>query len=191
MIFDPDERLVRRAKSGDKGAFGKLVNHYYEMVYSISYGVLHQREPARDVTQDVFMKVFRDLNKFDGKSKFKTWLYRVTVNASIDVTRKKRPSQSIDATDASDEEDKAPVVITSESPGPRDVAASEELKVLVQKALEDLSADHRAILVLREWQGLSYEEIADMLQIDMGTVMSRLYYARKKLGDVLKRMNVA
>ncbi len=183
---DPDDSLVREAKTGDKAAFGKLVNKYYEMVYAVVFGVLHHREAAKDVAQEVFLKVFRELTGFEGKAKFKTWLYRVSVNAALDQVRKRRPSESLDATDKSADDDEPPVVITDKSPGPRDRAAQRELRVLLDQAIEQLSADHRAVLVLREWQELSYEEIAETLGVEIGTVMSRLHYARKKLGELLK-----
>ncbi len=184
-MIDPDDELVRQAKAGKQEAFGKLADKYYEMVYAVAFGVLHHREAARDVAQEAFLKAHRELAHFEGKSKFKTWLYRITFNSAIDEQRRKRPAQSLDATDVSDDEDEAPVIITDTTAGPREKAEQSELKRVVAKALEELSADHRAVLVLREWQGLSYEEIAETLKLELGTVMSRLFYARKKLGEVL------
>ncbi len=184
---DPDRGLVQRAQSGDKAAFGKLVNRYYEMVYALSYGVLHSAEPARDVTQDVFLKVYHEIVKFQGKSKFKTWLYRVTVNTALDAARKIKPATSLDMTDASVEENVKPVVLEDPSPGPRDRASGEELKDMLKRAIGELSPEHRAVLTMREWQQMSYEEIAETLDLEMGTVMSRLHYARKKLAEILKQ----
>ena len=183
---DPDGNLVERSQKGDKVAFGKLVDRYYEMVYAVAYGVLHHREKARDVTQEVFLKVFHEIIRFEGKAKFKTWLYRVTVNAALDEGRKKKYTESLDATDASQEDDERPVVIVDSGAGPREEAAHQELRELLDHALAQLSPEHRAVLVLREWQGLSYEEIAESLGIELGTVMSRIHYARKKLGDILR-----
>lgn len=189
MHSDPDLELVERSRNGDKRAFSKLVNQYYEMVYAVCFGVLHNREAARDKTQDVFMKVFQDFSKFRGDSKFKTWLYRVAMNAAIDQTRRKKPQVSLDATDATDEDHK-PVVLPDAGEGPRDLAAKGELQDLMRRALDELGPDHRAILMLREWQGLSYEEIAQELELEPGTVMSRIFYARKKLAEVLKKSNI-
>ena len=182
---DPDLDIIQAAKAGDNEAFDKLVNRYYEMVYAVSFGVLNERESSRDVAQEVFIKVFRELQRFEGKSKFKTWLYRITVNSAIDQSRKKRLTQTIDATDASDDPEKAAKVLTDTKPGPRDRASQAELGQLIQKAMTKLSEDHRAVLVLREFQELSYEEIAETLDIGIGTVMSRLYYARKKMAEIL------
>ncbi|HXV28533.1 MAG TPA: sigma-70 family RNA polymerase sigma factor [bacterium] len=183
---DPDDALVRQAKTGDKSAFGKLVDRYYEMVYAVAFGVLHHREAAKDAAQEVFLKAYRELIRFEGKSKFKTWLYRVAVNTALDEVRKRKPVQSLDATDKASEEDVPPVIIPDRAPGPRDRAAQRELRQLLDEAIEQLSPDHRAVLVLREWQELSYEEIAETLGIEMGTVMSRIHYARKRLGEILE-----
>ncbi len=183
---DPDKELVAQAKAGNKDSFGKLVERYYEMVYAVSYGVLNHHELAKDTAQEVFFKTFRDIGQFEGASKFKTWLYRITVNAAIDQGRKRRPVESLDATDSSDDEDRPPLIITDPSPGPRDRAYQSELKDRLEKALEELSPDHRAVLFLREWQELSYDEIAESLGIQIGTVMSRLFYARKKMAEILE-----
>src|SRR5687767_6541738 len=98
---DPDMERVRRAQQGGKAAFGELVNLHYDMVYAVVFGVVRNREAARDVAQEVFMKAYRDIARFAGQSKFKTWLYRIAVNAAIDCTRARRPAESLDATDAS------------------------------------------------------------------------------------------
>ena len=181
---DPDLDLVRDARNGSQSAFQKLVTNYYQMVYVVAFGILNHSEAARDTAQEVFLKVFRELGKFEGKSKFKTWLYRIAVNAAIDEGRKKRPLESLDGGD--DLEDEKPVITpVDHAPGPRDLAYQSELREAIARALEGLSSDHRAVLVLREFQDLSYEEIAETLQIEVGTVMSRLFYARKKLAEIL------
>ena len=185
MVEDLDGDLVRRAKAGDQAAFGELVNLYYDMVYAVAFGVLHNREAAKDVAQESFLKAHKQLANFEGKSKFKTWVYRIAVNSAIDEQRRKKPTDSLDSTDASDDEDRAPVIITDPKADPREEAHQSELRVLIQRTLEELSPDHRAILVLREWQGLSYEEISETLGLEVGTVMSRLFYARKKMAESL------
>lgn len=182
---DPDIELVRLAKEGSKADFGKLVSHYYEMVYAVTFGVVHHREAARDVTQEVFMKAWREIGKFACQSKFKTWLYRIAVNAAIDWTRQRRPAESLDATDTSGEEDRPAIIIPDKGPGPRDLSAQSELRRILDQAIEKLSPDQRSVIVLREWQEMSYEEIAETLGLQVGTVMSRLFYARKKLGEIL------
>lgn len=186
---DPDHDLVVRAQGGEDKAFAQLVNNYYEMVYVVSYGVLRDRDGAKDTTQDVFLKLHKEIKNFKGDSKFKTWLYRVAMNASIDQVRRRKPTVSLDATDKGDD-DEPPVIIPDSSQSPRHAAERGELKAQFARAVNELSEDHRAVLVLREWQELSYEEIAEILSIELGTVMSRLFYARKKLGEVLKKMGI-
>ena len=181
---DSDRELVHEAKKGNQTAFGKLVNHYYQMVYAIAYGVLNHSEAARDTAQEVFLKVFREISDFEQKSKFKTWLYRIAVNTAIDESRKRRPVESLDRPRENDPE-KPAMTPRDYSPGPRDLAYQAELREVLKRALEELSPEHRAVMVLREFQDLSYDEIAEMLQIEIGTVMSRLFYARKKLAEIL------
>jgi RNA polymerase sigma-70 factor (ECF subfamily) len=184
-ISDPDAELVLKAKQNDKAAFGKLVTHYYEMVYALSYGVLNQREAALDVTQEVFLKVYRVIGTFEGKSKFKTWLHRIAVNAAIDEARKRKPVESLDVREDEEDSNRAPVVIPDLSADPRGRAEQAEYRELLDRAMSRLSAEHKAILVMREWQGFSYEEIAQTLDLELGTVMSRIFYARKKLAEAL------
>ncbi len=181
---DPDFELVHEIKKGSQAAFKKIVSQYYQMVYGIAYGVLNHAEAARDTAQEVFFKVFREIKNFEGKSKLKTWLYRIAVNAAIDESRKKRRVESLDGRD--DQDDETPVFTPMDpSPGPRDIAYQFELREVLSRALEQLSEDHRAVMVLREYQDLSYEEIAAALQIEIGTVMSRLFYARKKMAEII------
>jgi len=175
MVNDPDQELVTLAKRGDKAAFGKLVAQYHDLVYAVAFGVLGEREEALDATQDVFIKIFQELEHFQGQSKFKTWLYRISVNAAIDAARKRRPTEPIEE-EANFE---------AKNLSPRAEASQREIRELIEKALSSLNPEHRAVLVLREWHELSYEEIAETLQIEMGTVMSRLFYARKKLAEII------
>lgn len=172
---DPDRELVTQAKRGDKTAFAELVEHYYEMVYVVSYGVLNNREESKDAAQEVFIKVYKQLKKFKGDSKFKTWLYRIAVNASIDYARKKKPAEDIDNVKH----------LSSGARGPREEASRAERREMVREGLEKLSPEHRMVLVLKEWHHMSYEEIASVMKIEKGTVMSRIHYAKQALGKVL------
>jgi RNA polymerase sigma-70 factor (ECF subfamily) len=176
MIIDPDKRLVQKAQKGDKSALGELARRYYDMVYAVTFGVLGKREDALDATQDVFMKLEDRIQKFRGDSKFKSWLYRIGVNQAIDNARKKRPADPID---------QVPDLATHER-GPRQAAVASELKEVVSQALQTLKPEERVILILREFQGLSYSEIAETLELEKGTVMSRLHYARKALAKRLQ-----
>jgi RNA polymerase sigma-70 factor, ECF subfamily len=172
---DPDLDLVHEAQAGNKAAFGKLVDRHHGLVYAAVFGVLGNREEALDATQDIFVKVFGQIGKFEGQSKFKTWLYRISINQAIDAYRRRRPQEPI--------EPDAP--FQSKGPSPREHASKQETAAIVREALDSLSPDHRAVLVMREWEDLSYEEIADTLNIEIGTVMSRIFYARKRLEKIL------
>lgn len=185
MFGDPDRELVRRSKAGDRAAFGRLADRYYSMVYGLAYGILTEREAARDVAQTVFLKVFGDIQGFDERAKFKTWLYRVAVNAAIDEQRRQRPTVSMDEVDEEEGRPLPSAVLRDRGPSPRDEAARAETRERLRRAIEKLSAEQRAVLTLREWQGLSYGEIAETLGIEIGTVMSRLFYARRKLREWL------
>ena len=173
-MHDPDQDLVKKAKTGDKRAYAKLVEQYYEMVFAITYGVLNRRADAEDATQDVFIKTFDRIKNFEGKSKFKSWLYRIATNQAIDIARQRKPTQPIEE-----------VPVQAKFPNADEELIRNETKEMVRKALDLLTPEHRAILVLREWQELSYEEIAEALDLELGTVMSRLFYARKSLGQIL------
>ncbi len=172
---DPDQQLISKAKEGNQDGYAKLVKKYYEMVFTVAYGVLNRREDAQDAAQEVFLKVFNQINNFEEKSKFKTWLYRIAVNDAIDIARRRKPMEP---------EEKINTVAAS-LPKPDAKVLQDETNEMVRSALDSLSPEHRAILVLREWDDLSYEEIASMLNLDLGTVMSRIFYARKSLGKIL------
>ncbi|MFZ5802007.1 MAG: RNA polymerase sigma factor [Candidatus Omnitrophota bacterium] len=182
-----EKELIAKSQAGDRAAFGKLVNSYYEMVYGVAFGVLHLREAALDVCQNVFLKAFQEICRFEGKSKLKTWLYRIAVNAALDEYRRRKPVLPLEVKKDPNEEGTVPVDIPDRRPGPRDDAVRGELQRLVRKAMEGLSEEHRTVLFLREWDDMSYEDIAELLKIEVGTVMSRLFYARKRLGEQLTR----
>ena len=172
---DPDRDLIEQSSAGSKAAFGKLVEKHYEMVYAVAYGILGNREAALDAAQEAFLKAFREIKEFKGQAKFKTWLYRIVVNAAIDMCRRKRPEEPLEEG----------ALFEAKIRSPREEASREEMRSLVRKALDFLNPEHRTVLILREWHEMSYEEIAETLQIEMGTVMSRLFYARKKLGEII------
>lgn len=188
-MHDLDPEILKQAQKGEQRAFSQLIELYYEKVYALALGMLRRHEQAQDVAQEVFIKVFKEIQNFRGDAKFSTWLYRVTSNAVIDYIRRKKPVQSLDAPLDPDSDDK-PLHLEPAAPGlgARELVAQEELKDNMRKALEELSPDHRMVLVLREWHEMSYEEIAESLQIDKGTVMSRLHYARKYLGAVIEKL---
>lgn len=179
-----DTVLVEEAQKGDVHAFEELVRRYRNEVFGLAYHFLRSREEAWDISQEVFIKAHRALSRFRGDSAFKTWLLRITANQCKDYLKKRRVNTVAfdDAREAAD----AP------SPGltPAEAAGTAELGAAIEKALEALPVKHRAVFVLREYEGMSYEEMANVIGCSMGTVMSRLHHARKKMRSHLVQMGV-
>jgi RNA polymerase sigma-70 factor (ECF subfamily) len=187
---EEDALLVERCKAGDQKAFRLLVEAYQRRVYTIAYGVLRNHDDAMDATQDAFVKVHRYLPDFKGDSSFYTWLYRIVVNLCIDKKRKAARAAEVDYDDAlSHHTDAAdgPTLASINIDSPSKALARKELREHMNEALSKLSDAHREILVLREVEGLSYEELSDVLDVAKGTVMSRLFHARKNFQSHLSR----
>jgi RNA polymerase sigma-70 factor (ECF subfamily) len=184
-----DSELVERAQEGDREAFQTLVERYQEKVYSICYGKVKDEQDAKDVSQDVFIKVFRYIENFNQESSFYTWLYRIAVNTSIDFLRKRSRRKEVDYDDTiqTDEDVEGGELLMPSKLGidPDKELGRKELREKMLEALDSLSDKHRTILTLREVEGLSYKEMADVLEISKGTVMSRLYHARQYFQEAL------
>lgn len=186
-----DIKLVERAQKGDREAFKELVERYQRKVYGICYGMLKDQEASLDVSQEVFLKVYRYLEKFNRESSFYTWVYRITVNMCIDYIRKNRRVQRVEyddqlAHDGSEVEGNEHINPSQLGIHPDKVYGRKELRQKMLEALESLNEKHRTILIMREVDGLSYEEMAEILAISKGTVMSRLFHARRYFQDALK-----
>ncbi len=184
-----DQELVALSQAGDRKAFSRLVEKYQRRAYGIAMGVLRNPEDAMDAAQDAFIKVFRNINGFKGDSSFYTWLYRIVVNVCIDKIRKRRRARNVEYDDTwrrSDEAAVDPLVGNTRSMHPGAAQESVELNGILKDALAQLSDTHRTIILLREVDGLSYEEIAEVMECHLGTVMSRLHHARKNLQKALK-----
>jgi len=182
-----DSALIERCRAGDIAAFEPLVEKYRQRVWRLAYNVLRDREEAWDVAQEAFIKAYQALPSFRGQSAFYTWLYRITMNVAADRARSRAAQGRAFGTERVPEEDWERV-ITDPNPGeasPADAASRREERRKIMQALDRLSEDHRQIIMLGDLEGLSYREIADTLEIPMGTVMSRLHNARKRLRDVL------
>lgn len=185
-----ESEIVRRAQEGDREAFRELVERYQRRVYSVCYGMLKNNEDSLDVSQEVFVKVFRYLDKFNHQSSFYTWLYRITVNMCIDFIRKNSRVRKVEyddgiSHDAADVEGEEHILPSTLGLNPDKVYGRKELREKMLEALETLSEKHRTILILREVEGLSYEEMAEVLNISKGTVMSRLFHARRYFQDAI------
>src|SRR5207247_7622953 len=179
-----DAALVERVRGGDVAAFEPLVEKYRQRVYRLAFGVLRNSEDAWDVSQEGFIKAFQALPSFRGQSAFYTWLFRIVMNVAQDKARQRgAQGRAFGPERVSEEEWER----TMPDPGeePDDAAARGEERARITRALEALPEHHRAIIMLSDLEGLSYREIADVLNIPMGTVMSRLHNARKRLRAVL------
>ncbi len=186
MVADSDDAaLVSRAQTGDFRAFEELVRRYRNDVFALAYHFLRNREEAWDTSQEVFIKAHRSLKRFRGDASFKTWLMRITSNQCKDYLKKRRLS-TVSYNDAIEAEHATSPVL-----GPSHAAEAQELGDAITKALDGLSFKHRTAFVLREFEGLSYEDMAQVMGCNVGTVMSRLHHARKKLQNSLQRMGFA
>ena len=165
-----DGRLVQAALGGDKDAFGNLVERYQDRVFNTLVRVLGSRDDAREIVQDAFVQAFVKLDSFRGEAKFYTWLYRIAMNLALSHRRRRRPTDSLDAAKAHAGQE--PI---AQQPTAADELIERERTALLQQALLKLNDGHRQILVLRELESCSYETIADILQMPVGTVRSRLF----------------
>jgi RNA polymerase sigma-70 factor (ECF subfamily) len=177
-----DEKLVLKAQQGDVHAFDELVERYHGKIYGLTYNMTSNREDAEDLTQEVFVKAFQALPRFKGKSSFYTWLYRIAVNKTINY-RKKRNRKRALSLDQFDQEIKTDEVyhdLTSKGSPLRNVSLT-ELQKKMNEALQTLSEKHRTVVVLHDMQGIPHEEIAKMVGASVGTIRSRLFYARRQM----------
>ena len=180
-----EDRLVSGLKQGREEAFQVLVRQYQARLFGIAFGMTQDREESQDIVQDVFLKVHQNIHRFEGKSKLSTWLHRITVNHCLNLKRRwinrfrwhHRPLE-MDAGDYPE--------LGSSEHYPEILYRNKEFRYQFRKVLKKLPADARAVFVLKELEGLSYDEIAKTLQIKRGTVSSRLFYARRKLRSALK-----
>lgn len=181
-----DRALVQRAQQGDDRAFQLLVERYQRRVVQLALSMLKDPDEAMDVAQETFVRVHRFLPSFKGDSSFFTWTFRIATNLCLDAARKRGRRPSVDLDDAGDELEAALDPPSHLLAGPQRSALNRELSDKLGEALEQLPEKHRAILLLREIDGLSYEELSKALGIRKGTVMSRLFHARLKMQRLLR-----
>jgi len=178
-----DERmLVKRAKAGDMGAYDDLVKLYQERIYATIYHMTSNHEDANDLTQETFIKAFQALKSFKGDSSFFTWVYRIAVNKTINFLkqRKNKTHLSLNDLDFNAEHDPDLVALISDKTPRREVNLT-ELQEKLNAAMRKLSEVHRLVVTLHDVQGLSHEEIGEIMDCNTGTVRSRLFYARQQL----------
>jgi len=174
--------LVRRAQKGDLEAYDQLIKRYQERIYATVYHMTSNHEDANDLAQDAFIKAFQALKSFKGGSSFYTWLYRIAVNKTINFLkqRKNRLHMSLNDLDFNTENNPDLVALISDKT-PRREAGLKELQEKLNEALLKLSEQHRLVMVLHDVQGQSHEEIAEIMNCNIGTVRSRLFYARQQM----------
>lgn len=182
-----EKELVRQAKAGDQEAFRQLFERHNRRAYALALGVVRNPDDALDVVQDAFIKAHRYLPKFEGTSSFYTWLYRIVMNLAIDHLRKVKRAHQVDFSDALSHgegesalgEDSLMPTILGSDPGKS--LMRREMREHITQALDRLSDNHRTVLMMRELDGLSYEDMAKMMECSKGTIMSRLFHARKNM----------
>lgn len=172
-----DWELVQKCQAGDMTAFQDLVSRYHQKIYMVILGLLHHREDALEVAQETFFRVYRKINSFQGSSSFYTWIYRIAVNMAIDAQRRQKRNP-LDFRESMDGILEAQNEVAKD---PFSDLHDRELRENLVKAINDLTPEHKAVIVLRTIEGLSYKDIGEILGCSEGTVMSRLHYARKKL----------
>jgi RNA polymerase sigma-70 factor, ECF subfamily len=180
---DSDWAVVQRVQAGDVAAFDKLILKYRERLYAIIYNLTSNREDAADLAQDAFIKAFQSINRFAGEASFFTWLYRIAVNSTLGHLRKNRLRQffSLDRLDTDDRPTAEVIDALTDHRGPERDTFVNELQEKLNEALQKLSIKHRTVLTLFEIDGLSHQEIAEVMDCSVGTVRSRLHYAKQLL----------
>lgn len=182
-----DKKLIKKAQKGDANAFETLISRYQNVVYSVAYRYAPSAEDAADMAQEVFLKMFRNINTFKFKSKLSTWIYRVAVNTCIDLVKRNKDDVNTYSIDNvySDEDGLGYDEIADSSPGPDEIALRGEIKNAINSAISLLNIDYRTVIILRDIQGLTYDEISEITDCSVGTVKSRISRARKNLREIL------
>ena len=184
-----DLDLVTRCQAGDTEAFDELVTRYRTRVFGMIYNMVHSEQDAWDLAQDSFLKAWKSIKRFRGRSSFYTWIYRIVMNVTIDWLRKKQikggGSEFDDSIQLKEVEPASKTVPKSEAL-PHEMIQRNEIRARIDKAISQLSPEQRAVILMKEIEEMQYHEIAETLGCSIGTVMSRLFYARKKLQNLLR-----
>ncbi|MEZ4297492.1 MAG: sigma-70 family RNA polymerase sigma factor [Polyangiaceae bacterium] len=183
---EEDRELIVRAQNGDGKAFRKLVERHQRRAYAIALGLVRDQADAHEIVQEAFLRVYRGLPSFQGGSSFFTWLYRIVTNLSIDLIRKpgRKDAELVEGQKV-DENADFPLVSRIDGADPINVMRRREIAARIQAALDALPPYHRGVILMREVEGMSYEEMAQAMNVSKGTIMSRLFHARQKLQRAL------
>lgn len=178
----PETDLIKRCQKGERDAFNELVEKYQSRVVNIAYGMLSDREDAYDAAQEVFVKIYKNINGFRGGSSLSTWIFRIVSNVCNDMLRKRqRAAVTVSLSGAQQDEDGKDIDVTDDAPSPDELLELDERQRAVRLAISELRAEYREIITYSDIEQLSYEEIADILKCPVGTVKSRLNRARGAL----------
>lgn len=183
-----EQEWIARAKAGDMQAFEALILQHEKIVYNVALRMMNHSEDAKDISQEVFLKAYKSIGQFDERAMFSTWLYRITTNTCIDELRRRKGKQSFSLEEEMEnEEGSMQRQIADEGETPEESLLRAERGDELKKALAQLTEEHRMAVILRDIRGLSYEEIAEIMGLPMGTVKSRISRARNQLKqEILK-----
>ena len=184
---EEDRELIVLAQKGDKAAFRSLVERHQRRAFAIAMGLVRDENDARELVQEAFLRVYRGLGAFQGSSSFFTWLYRIVTNLAIDLMRKpgRKDAELQESQSSTDDESDFPLVSRIDGADPLDVIRRQEIAGRIKAALDALPPYHRGVILMREVEGMSYEEMAQAMGVSKGTIMSRLFHARQKLQRAL------
>lgn len=185
MTREQEAQIVRKVLEGDVNAFETLVVEYEKNVYAITQRMTGNAEDAADMTQETFIKAYNSLSSFRGDSKFSVWLYRIATNVCLDFLRSRSRKPTVSLSMEDDDGEEMQLDIADESQSPEMLLERGLTRDAVRRGLNALPPDYKQILLLREIQGLSYDEISDVLDLEVGTVKSRIFRARKRLCSFL------
>lgn len=181
--------LIAKAKQGDMAAFEELILQHEKIVYNVALRMMNHSEDAKDISQEVFIKAYRNIANFDERSTFSTWIYRITVNTCIDEMRKRKGKHNLSLdNELEDEEGTWKQEVADKGDTPEESLIRKEEKSEILMALEGISEDYKNVFLLRDIQGLSYEEIAEITGLALGTVKSRISRARSHLKEEIYKI---
>ena len=179
-----EKDILQECRAGNRNAFNILVETYQSKVFNMAYSMLSNYDDANDAAQEVFLKVYKNINKFEGKSSLSTWIYRICVNVCNDMLRKRTrsvPVISLFSSAKNDNDEEKPLEIKDNTPTPEERLEMTETQAEVRRALSELSDEFKTVITLYDLEGLSYDEISEILKCPVGTIKSRLNRARKAL----------
>jgi len=182
-----DRRLIAECLKGRTAAFGELIRRYQDRLFNTVFRLVNNAEDAQDIVQESFLSAYQSLESFKGDSQFFTWLYRIAVNTAMSMKRRRKETVSIETGRDANQGIVEPHD-PSESSRPSHALEQQELDVRIQQALQRMTPEHRAVLILKDMEGQKYEEMAEILQVPVGTIRSRLHRARIELKEFLEQI---